>query len=72
MVNSEKKKLTERQLEILTIVSEEGLSNAEIAEKLYLSENTVRNHMHRMFVRIGVFNRAEAVTYYFKNIKNAS
>lgn len=64
--------LTKRQLEIFKIMAEEGLNNAEIAEKLYLSEYTVRNHIHNAFIRIGVFNRAEAVTYYYKKIKNVS
>ena len=51
--------LRERQREILALVAE-GLSNAEIASKLYLSESTVKQHLRRAYKTLGVKNRIEA------------
>jgi DNA-binding NarL/FixJ family response regulator len=52
--------LTERQLEVLREVGR-GLSNRAIADKLGVSERTVRDHLGIVFVRLGAANRAEAV-----------
>ncbi len=48
-----------RELEILQLVSD-GLSNREIAEKLYLSINTVKWYNKQMFIKLGVSNRTQA------------
>jgi PAS domain S-box-containing protein len=55
--------LTRRQLEILGLVAE-GLSNAEIAEQLFLSESTVKWHVRKVLRALGVANRAQAVARY--------
>jgi DNA-binding NarL/FixJ family response regulator len=55
--------LTRRQLEILGLVAE-GLSNAEIAERLFLSESTVKWHVRKVLRALGVANRAQAVARY--------
>lgn len=55
--------LTPRQIEILALVAE-GLSNAEIASRLYLSESTVKWHIRKILRTLGVSNRAQAVAHY--------
>jgi DNA-binding NarL/FixJ family response regulator len=51
--------LTERQIQILNLVSE-GLTNAEIARRLYLSESTVKQHLRAAYKTTGVKSRKEA------------
>jgi DNA-binding NarL/FixJ family response regulator len=51
--------LTNRQREVLELVVE-GLSNAEIAGRLYLSESTVKQHLRAAYKLLGVHNRTEA------------
>ncbi|HET6314669.1 MAG TPA: response regulator transcription factor [Chloroflexia bacterium] len=51
--------LTEREREILTLVGK-GASNREIAEALYLTEGTVKNHMTNILNKIGVRDRTQA------------
>jgi PAS domain S-box-containing protein len=57
------KVLTARQVEILAYVAE-GLSNAEIASRLYLTESTVKWHVRKLLKALGVANRAQAVAKY--------
>ena len=57
------KLLGARQLEILALVAE-GLSNAEIASRLYLTESTVKWHVRKILRALGVANRAQAVARY--------
>jgi PAS domain S-box-containing protein len=57
------KSLSSRQLEILTLVAD-GLSNAEIASRLYLTESTVKWHVRKILRALGVSNRAQAVARY--------
>jgi DNA-binding NarL/FixJ family response regulator len=52
--------LSRRQLEILQLVAE-GLTNAAIAKRLFLSENTVKWHVKTILERTGSANRTEAV-----------
>ncbi|MDJ1371452.1 response regulator transcription factor [Gulosibacter molinativorax] len=51
--------LSARELEIATLVAE-GLTNAEIAQRLYLSLPTVKTHLGRIFEKLGVTNRVQA------------
>lgn len=52
--------LTPRETDILTLLAQ-GLSNADIAQQLYLSEGTVRNYMSALFTKLGVSDRTQAV-----------
>jgi DNA-binding NarL/FixJ family response regulator len=54
--------LTPRELEILAFVAA-GLTNREISEALYISEQTVKNHLSTIFHKLGVPNRTHAVMY---------
>ena len=52
--------LTPRELEILGLIAQ-GLSNKEIAERVFVSENTVKTHASRVFDKLGARRRIEAV-----------
>lgn len=52
--------LTPRELEILGLIAE-GLTNRQIGERLFVSENTVKTHSARVFEKLGVGRRTEAV-----------
>ena len=52
-------KLTGREVDALGLIAH-GLSNAEIAEKLHLSEGTVRNHVSSIFFKLDVADRTQA------------
>ena len=52
--------LTPREHEILGLIAE-GLSNREIAERLFVSENTVKTHSSRLFDKMSVSRRTQAV-----------
>lgn len=54
--------ITRRELEILELIAE-GMSNREIAEKLYVSENTVKTHSSRVFDKLGARRRTQAVQF---------
>ena len=54
--------ITPRELEILELIAQ-GLSNREIAAKLYVSENTVKTHSSRVFDKLGARRRTQAVQF---------
>ncbi len=54
--------LTQREVEILALIAG-GLTNPEIAGRLYLSNHTVKTHINRIFAKTGSRDRAAAITY---------
>jgi len=54
--------LSPREREVLTLMTE-GLGNAQIAERLSISEKTVRNHVSNLFDKLGVWTRAQAIVF---------
>jgi len=58
--------LTNRELDVLRLIAK-GLSNSEIADKLYLSEGTVRNHVSAIFAKLDVADRTQAAILAIKH-----
>ncbi len=55
-------KLTDRELQVLKLVAQ-GMSNREAAETLFISENTVKNHVRNILEKLHLHSRMEAVVY---------
>ncbi|MEU6971362.1 response regulator transcription factor [Kitasatospora aureofaciens] len=58
--------LTVREAEVLALIAE-GLSNAEIAQRLFVSQATVKTHINNLFAKTAVRDRAQAVAYAFRH-----
>lgn len=57
--------LTEREREVVRAIAD-GMSNAEVAEALYMSEGTVRNHISSILAKLGLRNRTQIAVYYYR------
>jgi DNA-binding NarL/FixJ family response regulator len=55
-------RLTDRELEVLSLVAE-GLNNGDIAKRLFISQNTVKNHVRNILEKLQLHSRMEAVVY---------
>ena len=58
----EKPLLSDRELEVVQLVAQ-GFQNKGIGEKLFISDNTVKNHLHNIFDKLGVSDRLELMLY---------
>jgi len=60
--NRERSPLSAREREIVSLVAQ-GYKNKEMAEKMFISEQTVKNHLHNIFDKLGVSDRLELALY---------
>ena len=58
--------INEREINIIELVAD-GLSNKEIAAKLFLSEGTVRNYLSQILEKLGLHNRTQLAVFYYKH-----
>jgi DNA-binding CsgD family transcriptional regulator len=57
--------LTPREAEVLALIAE-GLTNAEIAERLFASPTTINSHINHLFAKAGLRDRTQAVNYAYR------
>ena len=58
--------INEREINIIELIAD-GLSNKEIAAKLFLSEGTVRNYLSQILEKLGLHNRTQLAVFYYKH-----
>ncbi len=58
--------LTDREREVLVLIAR-GLSNQELAEQLFIADNTVKTHVKRIFTKLGARDRAQAIVIAYES-----
>ena len=64
--NHNRVQLSQREREITVLVAQ-GLKNRQLAERMVIREQTVKNHLHNIFTKLGVSDRVELVLYAIRN-----
>lgn len=62
------KNLTPRELEVVALLSE-GLTNVEIAKRLYLSVHTIKSNLENIYDKLSVHNRVQLAILYVKELE---
>jgi DNA-binding NarL/FixJ family response regulator len=70
-VQGDPHELTAREREVMTLVAE-GLSNRAIAERLVVTEKTVKNHVHNTYRKLGVTRRGQAIAHWLGSARGAA
>ncbi len=65
-IQRERTQLSQREREIIVLIAQ-GYKNKEIAEKMFITEQTVKNHLHNIFDKLGVSDRLELALYAIHN-----
>ncbi len=58
--------LSAREIEVMSMIAD-GHTNGEIATRLFLAEKTVKNHVRRIYSKLGVHNRPAAIAHWLEN-----
>jgi DNA-binding CsgD family transcriptional regulator len=61
--NAERHGLSAREVEVMSLIAD-GQTNGEIAARLFLAEKTVKNHVRRIYSKLGVGSRSAAIAYW--------
>ena len=60
--------LTDREQQILQLIAQ-GCTNRQIARQLSISESTAENHIHHIYIKLRITNRAQAVAHAFRMVQ---
>jgi len=61
--SGESRELSAREAEVMSLIAD-GQTNGQIAARLFLAEKTVKNHVRRIYSKLGVGNRHAAIAYW--------
>jgi DNA-binding CsgD family transcriptional regulator len=63
-------RLSAREMEVMSLIAD-GQTNGEIAARLFLAEKTVKNHVRRIYSKLGVGSRPAAIAYWRNTVEHA-
>lgn len=67
-INSNTLGITQKEMDLIELIAE-GLSNREIAERLFLGEGTIRNYLSCILEKLNLRDRTQLAVFYYKNLK---